>query len=163
MANPQNPEELLSSILAGEAQEHPPGAGAAPPPGNAASAQAPMARPPRSEMLLAESLRQPEMAPWLEHLSQHLPAVREPELARYFRFALLGVCAGFMERGLSPYLPEHVEIIAPLLADIQGVFDRIQSMNAAYSPEEFCQQAYAYGVHKATYLDWDLYLSKEMY
>ena len=163
MAYPQNPEELLSSILAGEAQEDPPEPGASLPSIAVASAKTPMVSPTRSEILLAESLQRPEITPWLEHLSQHLPAVQEAELGRYFRFALLGVCAGFMERGLSPYLPEHVEIIAPLLADIQGVFDRIQSMNAAYSPEEFCQQAYAYGVHEATYLDWDLYLSKEMY
>ena len=151
MDKPQSLDELLRLILAGETTEEAP------------AAASPMRRPADSETLLAESLRRPEVGPWLEHLAQHLPATQEPELARYFHFALLGVCVAFLERGLSPYLPEHLEILPPLLEDIRGVYERIRAMDAGYNPEEFCRRAYEYGIHKATYLDWQLYLSKEMY
>ncbi|MDH4247259.1 MAG: hypothetical protein OEW39_05530 [Deltaproteobacteria bacterium] len=155
MAEPQNPEELLRRILAGEGGETAQEEGAA--------SGSLMRKPESSEVLLADSLRHPEMATWLAHLSQSVPEPQEPELARYFRLALLGVSVAFMERGLSPYLPEHVAIITPLLEDIRGVFERIRASGSRYDPEEFCRRAYEYGIHKATYLDWQLYLSKEMY
>ena len=54
-------------------------------------------------------------------------------------------------------------IIPPLLDDIQGVFDRLRKLNADYDPDEFRFRAYDYGIHKAYYLDWCLYLSKDCY
>ncbi len=92
-----------------------------------------------------------------------IPAGADPTLLDYFRFALLGVSVGFAERNLSPKDQEHLDIISPLLEDIRIVFERLQADDAEYDPEEFRFQAYDYGIHKAYYLDWRLYLSKELY
>jgi hypothetical protein len=85
------------------------------------------------------------------------------ELAAYERFALLGVSAGFMERNLSPHLPEHIAIVPPLLEEIRGVYRELRRLGTPYDSQEFKLRAFHYGVHKASYLDWQLYLSKECY
>jgi hypothetical protein len=85
------------------------------------------------------------------------------ELAEYERTALLGVCAGFVERQLSPYVAEHVAIIPPMLEEIRAVYRQLRTLGTAYDPAEFRIRAFHYGVHKASYLDWRLYLSKECY
>ncbi len=99
----------------------------------------------------------------LNAFKQLIPGGGEPTLLEYFRFALLGVSAGFAERNLSPNDQAHLDIIPPLLEDIRIVFERLQAMHAEYDPEEFRFQAYDYGIHKAYYLDWRLYLSKELF
>jgi hypothetical protein len=85
------------------------------------------------------------------------------ELAEYERMAVLGICAGFVERQLSPYITEHVAIIPPMLDEIRAVYRRLRQLGTAYDPAEFRIRAFHYGVHKASYLDWRLYLSKECY
>ena len=106
---------------------------------------------------------QPTLREWLEYLSSRIPEATEPRLADLMRFALLGICVGFMDRHLSPYVPEHQAVITPLLDDIGSVYRDIQYSKAEFSMEEFVFRAYDYGIHKAYYLDWDLYLSKDMY
>ena len=112
-------------------------------------------------------VRAPEaMAPVpvnLREFAPFIPAGTQEPLADYFRFALLGVSVGFAERHLSPYLQEHLEIIPPLLEDIRAVFERLEAAHAPYDPDEFRFRAYDYGVDKACYLDWRLYLSRDMY
>jgi len=85
------------------------------------------------------------------------------ELAEYERMAVLGVCAGFVERHLSPHAPEHVAIIPPLLEEIRAVYRQVRMLGTVYDRAEFRIRAFHYGVHKASYLDWRLYLSKECY
>lgn len=87
----------------------------------------------------------------------------DDKLADYERMALLGVCAGFVERQLSPYVAEHVAIISPMLEEIRAVYEQIRTLGTAYDSAEFRIRAFHYGVHKASYLDWRLYLSKECY
>jgi len=87
----------------------------------------------------------------------------EPELATFERFALMGVSAGFVERNLSPHLPEHTAIIQPLLEEIRSVYGQLIQQGLTFDPEEFRLRAFHYGLHKASYLDWTLYLSKECY
>lgn len=99
----------------------------------------------------------------LKVFSQFLPAEIDPELSEYYRLALLGVGVGFKERNLSPDDEAHVEIIPALLKDIRIVFMRLKELKAEYDPEDFRFQAYDYGIHKAYYLDWCLYLSKTLY
>ncbi len=96
-------------------------------------------------------------------LARFMPADPDEHLQDFLRFALLGVCFGFIERDLSPFLPEHVAIVPPLLADVRSVYEQISATAAGYDPEEFRYRAYDYGLHKATYLDWQLYLSHEPY
>lgn len=102
-------------------------------------------------------------ADWLRELERHLPPPGDAELDEYYRYALMGLVVGFGDRNLSPYVAEHAAIIAPLLADIRAVYERIKTSGSTYSPEEFIFRAYDYGINKAYWLDWDLYLSKDMY
>jgi hypothetical protein len=75
----------------------------------------------------------------------------------------MGMVVGFGDRNLSPYVAQHTAIIPPLLEDIRSVYQQVRASGAAYSPEEFIFRAFDYGIHKAYYLDWDLYLSHDMY
>lgn len=104
-----------------------------------------------------------DFADWLAELERHLPPASDPELDEYYRYALMGLVVGFGDRHLSPYVAEHTAIIAPLLEDIRSVYEQVKASNAAYSREEFIFRAFDYGIHKAYYLDWDLYLSHDMY
>lgn len=96
-------------------------------------------------------------------LARFAGAHGDDELAEYERLAILGVSAGFAERQLSPYRPEHVAIVPPLLAEIRAVHRKLRELGTPYDPDEFRIRAFHYGVHKASYLDWRLYLSKECY
>jgi hypothetical protein len=100
---------------------------------------------------------------WMQDLIGHVPADVSPVLEEYLRLALLGVCAGFQERALSPYAPQHVEIIPPLLEEVRAVYDQLQALGGEYDQDEFRYRAFHYGLHKACYLDWRLYLSNTCY
>jgi hypothetical protein len=104
----------------------------------------------------------PEVRACFEALASLLGDDEEP-LAEFLRLALLGVAVGFVERNLSPHLAQHRRIVPPLLDDIRGVYGMASTRHADYDPDEFRHRAYHYGLHKASYLDWDLYLSHEMY
>src|SRR5690349_20923600 len=113
--------------------------------------------------LLARTRNDAQAREWMAHLAKHLPPDAPPPLDEYLRVALLGVCAGFLERTLSPYAPQHEEIVPPLMAEITAVFDQVRTMGGAYDPDEFRYRAFHYGLHKACYLDWRLYLSNTCY
>lgn len=105
----------------------------------------------------------PEFDEWLQALQSFLPADADEELTDYLRHALMGVVVGFGDRNLSPYLDQHRAIIPPLLADIGAVYGQAKAAGAEYSREGFRFRAYDYGIHKAYYLDWSLYLSRDLY
>ena len=119
--------------------------------------------PPRQEVVQERVQVHSDFQVWLRALEVHLPPPSDPELDGYYHDALMGLVVGFGDRNLSPYLPQHTAVIAPMLADIRAVFEQIQASGRAYSREEFVFRAFDYGIHKAYYLDWDLYLSKDMY
>jgi hypothetical protein len=100
---------------------------------------------------------------WLRELERYLPPPSDPELDEYYRYALMGVVVGFGDRNLSPFLAQHTAILPPLLEDIRSVYGQVRASGAPYSVEEFILRAFDYGIHKAYYLDWDLYLSHDMY
>ena len=100
---------------------------------------------------------------WYDELVKFIPEETENPLREYFRLALLGVCYGFIENGLSPYINDHTAIVPPLLEEIQAVYDEVAEEKAEYDPDEFRYRSYDYGLHKATYLDWTLYQSRELY
>ena len=100
---------------------------------------------------------------WLHVFEQFLPPGAEGSLREVLQFALLGLCLGFVERDLSPFVAEHLAVVAPMLDDVQSVFDQAGAQGLAVAPEEFRFRAFDYGIHKATYLDWTLYMSKECY
>jgi hypothetical protein len=113
--------------------------------------------------LLARASDDAEIQDWMRHLASYLPPEAPEPLEEFLRLALLGVCAGFQERTLSPYAPQHAEIIPPLLAEIRAVYDQVQALGGGYDTEEFRYRAFHYGLHKACYLDWRLYLSNTCY
>jgi len=112
---------------------------------------------------VARAAADPEVQSCAAALAGCLPALADPELAEYERLALLGVSAGFVERHLSPHLAAHTAIVPPLIEEIRSVFREVKRLGMPYSTEEFRLRAFHYGVHKASYLDWQLYLSKELY
>ena len=87
----------------------------------------------------------------------------DQQLALFESYAILGVSAGFVERHLSPHLMQHQAIIAPMIEEIRSVYAQLIELGSPYDKEEFKLRAFHYGVHKASYLDWQLYLSKECY
>ncbi|HEV8523958.1 MAG TPA: hypothetical protein VGQ71_05620 [Terriglobales bacterium] len=113
--------------------------------------------------LLARTRNDAQVREWMQHLAAYLPRDAPSPLDEYLRLALLGVCAGFLERTLSPYAPQHEEIIPPLMEEITAVFDQVRAMGSAYDVDEFRYRAFHYGLHKACYLDWRLYLSNTCY
>ena len=116
-----------------------------------------------SRALVATLEAQPPVAVALAALRSRVPAEPDEELAGFFRFAVLGVAVGFAERNLSPRDEAHLTIVPPLLADIRAVYEQLHTLGGEYDREEFRFRAYDYGIHKAYYLDWRLYLSKELY
>ena len=119
--------------------------------------------PPPAQRFQARAQAREEFRAWLRELERFLPAPGERELDDYYRCALMGVVVGFEDRDLSPYLAQHTAIIPLLLKDIRAVYEQVRRSGACYSPEEFVFRAFDYGIHKAYYLDWDLYLSHDMY
>lgn len=104
-----------------------------------------------------------EFSQWMADLADFLPSDGDPALGEYQYCALMGVVVGMRDRDLSPFEADHTEIIPPLMEDIRSVYDQILASGAAYSHEGFIYRAYDYGIHKAYYLDWDRYMSHELY
>jgi hypothetical protein len=144
-------QELLALIL------HPGGPPAGPGPAH------PPPEPTSVERIRAKTEMHSDFQLWLRELERHLPRPSAPELDEYYHYALMGLVVGFGDRDLSPYVREHTAIIAPLLEDIRSVYEQVCASGAAYSREEFIFRAFDYGIHKAYYLDWDLYGSHDMY
>jgi hypothetical protein len=100
---------------------------------------------------------------WLKVFDQFIPEGAEEPLLAHLRYALLGLCLGFVERDLSPFFGPHLEIVTPMLEDIQSVYAQLDERNQLPEPDRFRYRCFDYGVHKAYYLDWTLYMSKECY
>lgn len=115
----------------------------------------------RDQVVRAES--DPQVQAFSRELVRYVGGHGDEELAEYERLAVLGVCAGFAERQLSPYIAEHIAIVPALLEEIRTVYAQLRKLGTTYDPAEFRIRAFHYGVHKASYLDWRLYLSKECY
>ena len=130
------------------------------------AAEAALPLPDREGNALKVQGRGPHSAPiweWVDVLRPYAPQVTDLKLASLFEYALLGVAVGFADRSLSPYLAAHQKIVPLLLDDITTVYTQLQERQANYSLEELIFRAYDYGIHKAYYLDWTLYLSRDLY
>lgn len=118
---------------------------------------------PETRALLVSAKSHPPVKKAFQSMEGLLPATETQEIDEYLHLALLGVATAFVERNISPHLEIHREIIPPLLDDIQAVYRALKKTDAQYDPEEFRFRAFDYGIHKAYYLDWCLYMSKEPY
>lgn len=94
-------------------------------------------------------------------------ALIEPEtdslLKEWLNLAILGACVGFSERNLNPDLPEHHRILPHIIRDVSGVYRKMKPHSDAKDLRQLKRQVYDFGVQWVYYLDWDLYMSRELY
>jgi hypothetical protein len=100
---------------------------------------------------------------WLRVFEQFLPPGATGDLREMLQYALLGLCLGFIDRDLSPFVAEHLTIVPPMIEDVRSVFEQARARDQPIEAEEFRFRAFDYGIHKAYYLDWTLYGSTGCY
>ena len=77
--------------------------------------------------------------------------------------AILGVCQGFEERNLDPGLPEHREVFSHVIKDVKGLIQKIPVPSNGKELQSLKKQVFDFGTQWVYYLDWKLYMSKELY
>jgi len=117
----------------------------------------------RSRELMVRAPAREDVRQWFAALEPLLPPEDDPQLAEFLRLAVMGVCVGFIDRHLSPEVEAHRAIVPLLLDDIQSVYAQLKALGATIDRDQFRWRAFDYGIHKAYYLDWTLYLSREPY
>lgn len=108
----------------------------------------------------------PEHSDWprlAEVWSARLPVPEPSGLANWQRLALLGVWVGFHERNLDPSRPEHQAVLPRVLKDVGGAFRQLRESGGNPDDPAVCWQVYDFGIQWAYYLDWELYMSQELY
>ena len=84
-------------------------------------------------------------------------------LQEFLTLAILGVCQGFEERNLDPGLPEHREVFSHVIKDVKGLIQKIPVPSNGEELQSLKKQVFDYGTQWVYYLDWKLYMSKELY
>ena len=75
----------------------------------------------------------------------------------------LQVCQGFEERNLDPGLPEHREVFSHVIKDVKGLIQKIPVPSNGKELQSLKKQVFDFGTQWVYYLDWKLYMSKELY
>ena len=96
-------------------------------------------------------------------ISSALDERTDPLLRELLKLVLLGVCTGFAERGLDSEVTEHREVFSGIVKDVSEVYSQLRGVQLKKGLESLKSQVYHYGVQWAYYLDWKLYMSKELY
>ena len=84
-------------------------------------------------------------------------------LQEFLTLAILGVCQGFEERNLDPGLPEHREVFSNIIKDVKGLIQKITVPSNGKELQSLKKQVFDFGMQWVYYLDWELYMSKELY
>ena len=84
-------------------------------------------------------------------------------LQEFLTLAILGVCEGFEERNLDPGLPEHREVFSHVIKDVKGLIQKIPVPSNGEELQSLKKQVFDFGTQWVYYLDWKLYMSKELY
>ena len=84
-------------------------------------------------------------------------------LQEFLTLAILGVCQGFKERNLDPGLPEHREVFSHVIKDVKGLIQKIPVPSNGKELQSLKKQVFDFGTQWVYYLDWKLYMSKELY
>ncbi|MBF0288115.1 MAG: hypothetical protein HQM14_09880 [SAR324 cluster bacterium] len=100
---------------------------------------------------------------WWKQLSPTLDHIENEQLQEWISLAFLGACVGFVERNLLADHPDHQYLYQQLIREITGVYDQLQDTQYACDLDSIKYQLYDYGVQGVYYLDWKLYMSKELY
>ncbi len=100
---------------------------------------------------------------WWQWLLPRLDSIEDPQLREWISLAFLGVCVGFVERNLLPDHPAHQYLYQQMIHEITEVFHQLQEGQYVYDLDSIKYQLYDYGIQGVYYLDWKLYMSKELY
>ena len=84
-------------------------------------------------------------------------------LQEFLTLAILGVCQGFEERNLDPGLPEHREVFSHVIKDVKGLIQKIPVPSNGKELQSLKKQVFDFGTQLVYYLDWKLYMSKELF
>ena len=84
-------------------------------------------------------------------------------LQEFLNLAILGVCQGFEERNLDPGLPKHREVFSHVIKDVKGLIQKIPVPSNVKELQRLKKQVFDFGTQWVYYLDWKLYMSKELY
>ena len=87
----------------------------------------------------------------------------EQPLQEFLNLAILGVCQGFEERNLEPGLPELREMFFDVIKDVKGLIQKIPVPSNCQELQSLKKQVFDFGTQWVYYLDWKLYMSKELY
>ena len=96
------------------------------------------------------------------NLETSIPGTEQP-LQEFINLAILGVCQGFEERNLDPGLPEHREVFSHVIKDVKGLIQKIPVPSNGKELQSLKKQVFDFGTQWVYYLDWKLYISKELY
>ena len=84
-------------------------------------------------------------------------------LQEFLTLAILGVCQGFEERNLDLRLSEHREVFSHVIKDVKGLIQKIPVPSNVKELQRLKKQVFDFGTQWVYYLDWKLYMSKELY
>lgn len=101
--------------------------------------------------------------PEVQQIAQAHQTDHSPTLNEWIELALLGACVGFVERDLAPILPAHQYVYARIIGDISEVYYQIQQQGLDYDHDYMRFVLFDFGVQCIYHLDWELYLSQELY
>ena len=69
----------------------------------------------------------------------------------------------FEERNLDPGLPENHEMFSHVIKDVKGLIQKIPVPSNGKELQSLKKQVFDFGTQWVYYLDWKLYMSKELY
>ena len=92
------------------------------------------------------------------------PKIKEESpLNDWEKLVLLGTCIGFHQRNLNCNDPAHQYIYPKILMDVQNLFPEFIKEGADPNHPEILSQVIDFGIQWVYYMDWDLYMSQELY
>ncbi len=105
----------------------------------------------------------PRIQGWWKAGISRIDQDADPLLIEWLSLAILGACVGFSERNLNPELPEHQRIIPRIISDVSGVYSKMLRQGGEEDLSKLKFEVYDFGIQWVYYLDWDLYMSRELY
>jgi hypothetical protein len=100
---------------------------------------------------------------WEARRQQWVSAAASPSLQEWQALVLLGTCVGFFERELRPDAAAHQYIFPRLLEDVNRLHEQLSAQATDLHSPALLHQVFDYGVQWVYYMDWDLYISQELY
>lgn len=100
---------------------------------------------------------------WWTELLPMVANVKDKTLCEWLKLALLGTCVGFAERNLLPQNPLHQYIFPRIIKDVTDMYNKLRQSNISFDSDYIKYQVYDFGIQWVYYMDWDVYMSQELY